>query len=151
MYNVLQIHITNMVCAISLRSIKLHFSYFDSFLILFNIQSNDLVNVEQVRMVLVRSVCFVSWLTLTVTYLIHLLLITKVQLLKMLSCAMISSTVRLVFATLLYWSLESIVGKGCNTGWRTWLVDVAWNTGAPVLDAFILSIHKSGTLNWLNP
>ena len=39
MYDVLRIHITNMVRAISLRSIELNFSCFDSFLILINIRS----------------------------------------------------------------------------------------------------------------
>ena len=55
MYNVLRIHITNMVCGISLRTIDFHFSYFDSFLILIDIRSNKLVNNEQVVMVLVRK------------------------------------------------------------------------------------------------
>ena len=70
---------------------------------------------------------------------------------KMLPCAIISSNILLVFATLLDWLLEFNVGKGCTTSWRAWLVDVACNTGTPVLVASIFSIHKFGTLNWLNP
>ena len=47
--------------------------------------------------------------------------------------------------------LESVIGKGCTTGWRAWLVDMACNTGVPVLVASLFSICKSGASNWLNP
>ena len=93
MCDVLQIHITNMVHASSLWSIDFHFFYFASFLILIDIWSQfgewwaGQDGVSQISWI-----CFV--VDADCTYLTYLLLMTKVQLLKMLPCAMISSTVQ---------------------------------------------------------
>ena len=76
MYNVLQIHITNMVRAISLQSIEFLFSYFDSFLILINIWSQfgeQWAGWDDVSQV--SWICFV--VDADCTYLTYLLLMAK--------------------------------------------------------------------------
>ena len=88
--------------------------------------------------------------TLYVSYLSHLLLMTKVQLLNALSCFMIVLIVFISVDTLLGWLYVASVVVGC-TGWIVWLTGVADSTGTPVLAVPVISILISGTSNWLNP
>ena len=84
--------------------------------------------------------------TLYVSYLSHLLLMIKVQLLNVLPCFMIGSIVVISVDILLGWLYLASVVVGCD-GWMVWLAGVAPCTGTPILVVHVISIPISGSLN----